>query len=72
MSFIIGTADINFIGVVITNENVTLVDKERSSNYTAKLVEFRADAAIVSESSAILMQIWSWCTKLERKELKLF
>jgi len=42
--------DINFIGVVITNENVTLVDKERSSNMVAKLVEFLgADGAIISE-----------------------
>ena len=28
---------INFLGCVITNENVTLMDKERSSNMTAKL-----------------------------------
>ena len=41
---------LNFIGCVITNENVTLMDKERSSNMTAKLVEFLgADAAIISE-----------------------
>ncbi len=30
----------NFLGCVITNENVYLADKVRSSNYTAKLVEF--------------------------------
>jgi glycine reductase complex component B subunit alpha and beta len=42
--------DINFIGCVVTNENVYLADKERSSNCVAKLVEFMgADAAIVSE-----------------------
>ncbi|MGL4730842.1 MAG: glycine/sarcosine/betaine reductase component B subunit [Clostridium sp.] len=42
--------DINFIGCVITNENVYLADKERSSNMVAKLVEFMgADAAIISE-----------------------
>ena len=42
--------DFNFIGCVITNENVYLADKERSSNMVAKLVEFLgADAAIVSE-----------------------
>lgn len=42
--------DINFLGCVITNENVYLADKERSSSYTAKLVEFLgADAAIISE-----------------------
>lgn len=40
----------NFMGVIITNENVTLADKERSSNYTAKLAEMLSlDAAIVSE-----------------------
>jgi len=42
--------DINFLGCVITNENVFLADKKRSSDYTAKLVEFLgADAAIISE-----------------------
>ncbi len=42
--------DINFIGCVITNENVYLADKERSSSMVAKLVEFLgADAAIISE-----------------------
>lgn len=42
--------DYNFLGCVITNENVYLADKERSSNWTAKLVEYLgADAAIVSE-----------------------
>ncbi|MBU3127037.1 glycine/sarcosine/betaine reductase component B subunit [Clostridium tagluense] len=42
--------DINFMGCIITNENVYLADKERSSNMVAKLVEFiGADAAIISE-----------------------
>lgn len=42
--------DINFIGCVVTNENVYLADKERSSNWVAKMVEYLgADAAIVSE-----------------------
>jgi len=42
--------DYNFLGVVITNENVYLADKERSSNMVAKLVEFMgADAVIISE-----------------------
>ena len=42
--------DINFLGCVITNENVYLADKERSSSYTAKLVKFLgADAVIISE-----------------------
>jgi glycine reductase len=40
----------NFLGVVITNENVYLADKKRSSEMTAKLVEFMgADAVIISE-----------------------
>ncbi|MGI6679010.1 MAG: glycine/sarcosine/betaine reductase component B subunit [Dehalobacterium sp.] len=65
--------DLNFIGVVVTNENVTLADKERSSNYTAKLVEFLgADAAIVSEEgfgnpdADLVMN----CAKLEKKGIK--
>lgn len=42
--------DYNFLGCVITNENVFLADKERSSNWTAKLVELLgADAVIISE-----------------------
>lgn len=65
--------DFNFLGVVITNENVTLSDKERSSDYTAKLVEWMgADAAIISEEGfgnpdADLMMN---CTKLEKKGIK--
>lgn len=40
----------NFMGVIITNENVYLADKERSSNMTAKLVEFLGvDGVIISE-----------------------
>ncbi|MBO8159519.1 glycine/sarcosine/betaine reductase component B subunit [Thermosyntropha sp.] len=42
--------DYNFVGVICTNENVTLLDKERSSNFTAKLVEFLGvDGVIISE-----------------------
>lgn len=42
--------DFNFLGCVITNENVYLADKQRSSDMTAKLVEFLgADAVIISE-----------------------
>jgi len=42
--------DLNFVGVVVTNENVTLLDKERSSNFTAKLVEsMGVDGVIISE-----------------------
>ncbi len=42
--------DLNFIGVIITNLNVTLLDKERSSDYASKLVKLiGAEGAIVSE-----------------------
>ncbi|MCX7884898.1 MAG: glycine/sarcosine/betaine reductase component B subunit [Caloramator sp.] len=65
--------DYNFIGCVITNENVYLADKERSSNYTAKLVEFLgADAAIISEEgfgnpdADLVMN----CYKIEEKGIK--
>lgn len=63
----------NFIGCIITNENVYLADKERSSNYTAKLAEMiGADAAIVSEEgfgnpdADLVMN----CNKLEGKGIK--
>ncbi len=65
--------DYNFIGVVVTNENVTLSDKERSSNFTAKLIEWLGvDAAIISEEGfgnpdADLMMN---CVKLEKKGIK--
>lgn len=65
--------DYNFLGCIITNENVYLADKERSSNYTAKLVEFLgADAAIVSEEgfgnpdADLVMN----CNKIEAKGIK--
>ena len=65
--------DYNFLGCVVTNENVYLADKERSSSYTAKLVEFLgADAAIVSEEgfgnpdADLVMN----CNKLEEKGIK--
>jgi sarcosine reductase len=39
-----------FLGVVITNENVTLADKQRSSSYAAKLAKMMgAEGAIVTE-----------------------
>lgn len=65
--------DYNFIGVVITNENVTLADKERSSNFATKLVEMLgADAVIISEEGfgnpdADLMMN---CVKNEKKGVK--
>ncbi|MEW6724406.1 MAG: glycine/sarcosine/betaine reductase component B subunit [Bacillota bacterium] len=65
--------DYNFMGVVITNENVTLADKERSSNYTAKLVQFLgADGVIISEEgfgnpdADLIMN----CTKIEKLGIK--
>ena len=46
--------DLNFIGVVITNENVTLADKKRSSSYAVKLAQtLGADAAVISERKGI-------------------
>lgn len=42
--------EICFVGCIVTNENVTLADKNRSSNMVAKLVEFLGpDGAVVSE-----------------------
>ncbi len=42
--------DINFVGVVITNENVTLKDKQRSSSYAVKLAKMLGvEAVIISE-----------------------
>ncbi|MGI6344109.1 MAG: glycine/sarcosine/betaine reductase component B subunit [Bacillota bacterium] len=65
--------DYNFIGVVVTNENVTLADKERSSNFTAKLIEWLGvDGVIISEEgfgnpdADLIMN----CTKLEKKGIK--
>lgn len=58
----------NFMGVIVTNENVTLRDKERSSNFVVKLAKQMGwDAAIVSEEGfgnpdADLMMN---CSKLE-------
>ena len=42
--------DLNFIGVILTNENVYLPDKERSSDMVAKLAQFLGlDGVIISE-----------------------
>jgi len=64
---------INFLGCVVTNENVTLKDKERSSNMTAKLVKFLgADAVIISEEgfgnpdADLVMN----CNKIEKMGIK--
>ena len=65
--------DYNFLGVVITNENVYLMDKERSSNWTSKLVEYLGvDAVIVSQEgfgnpdTDLIMN----CKKIESKGIK--
>ena len=64
---------INFLGCIVTNENVTLMDKERSSNMTAKLVQFLgADAALISEEgfgnpdADLVMN----CNKIEKMGIK--
>lgn len=42
--------DLNFIGVILTNENVFLADKERSSDMVGKMVEFLGlDGVIITE-----------------------
>lgn len=65
--------DINFMGVVITNENVYLMDKERSSNWTSKLVEYMGlDGVIISQEgfgnpdTDLIMN----CKKIEDKNIK--
>jgi sarcosine reductase len=63
----------NFIGVIITNENVTLADKERSSDRTARLAEYLGAAgAIITEEgfgnpdTDLIMN----CIKLESRGIK--
>lgn len=65
--------DINFVGIIITNENVFLADKERSSNWTAKLCRyFGFDAAIISQEgfgnpdTDLIMN----CKKIEAEGIK--
>ena len=42
--------DLNFVGVIITNENVTLADKRRSSAYAVKIASmFGVDGLVISE-----------------------
>ena len=41
---------LNFVGMIITNENVYLADKERSSNWSAKLAKYLGcDGVIISQ-----------------------
>jgi glycine reductase len=64
---------VNFVGHIITNENVYLADKERSSNWTAQLAEFLGlDGAIISQEgfgnpdTDLIMN----CKKVEAKGIK--
>lgn len=65
--------DYNFVGVIITNENVYLADKERSSDWTAKLTEYLGlDGVVVSQEgfgnpdTDLIMN----CKKIEGKGIK--
>lgn len=65
--------DINFVGVVITNENVTLADKKRSSSYAIKLASMLGvDGVVISEEgfgnpdADLIMNCW----KAERAGMK--
>ncbi len=64
---------INFVGVIITNENVFLADKVRSSDWTAKLAEYLGlDGVIISQEgfgnpdTDLIMN----CKKIEGKGIK--
>lgn len=64
---------LNFVGVIITNENVYLADKMRSSDWTSKLCEFLGlDGVIVSQEgfgnpdTDLIMN----CRKIEAKDVK--
>jgi len=65
--------DLNFIGVVVTNLNVTLADKERSSDCASKLMKLiGAQGAIISEEGfgnpdTDLMML---CKKMEEYGIK--
>lgn len=65
--------EINFLGVIITNENVYLADKERSSDWTAKLAEYLGlDGVVISQEgfgnpdTDLIMN----CRKIEEKGIK--
>jgi len=64
---------LNFVGVIITNENVYLADKERSSNWSAKFAEFLGlDGVIISQEgfgnpdTDLIMN----CKKIEAKGIR--
>ena len=63
----------NFVGIVITNETVYLADKERSSNWTAKLCKMLGpDGVIISQEgfgnpdTDLIMN----CKKIEAEGIK--
>ncbi len=65
--------DLNFVGVIITNENVTLADKKRSSSYAVKLARMLGvDGVVISEEgfgnpdADLIMNCW----KAERAGIK--
>lgn len=64
---------LNFVGVIITNENTYLADKMRSSDWSTKLAQYLSlDAALVSQEgfgnpdTDLIMN----CTKLEKAGIK--
>ncbi|SJZ70100.1 glycine/sarcosine/betaine reductase component B subunit [Garciella nitratireducens] len=65
--------ELNFVGVIITNENVYLSDKERSSDWTAKFAQYLGvDGVIISQEgfgnpdTDLIMN----CKKIEQKGIK--
>ncbi len=65
--------DFNFVGCIITNENVTLADKKRSSSYSVKLATMIGlDGLLISEEgfgnpdADLIMNCW----KAERAGMK--
>lgn len=57
--------DLNFVGAIITNENVTLADKQRSSSYAIKLAQMLGvDGVVISEEgfgnpdADLIMNCW--------------
>ena len=65
--------ELNFVGMIITNENIYLADKERSSDWSAKLAEFLGvDGVIISQEgfgnpdTDLIMN----CKKIEAKGIK--
>jgi len=64
---------LNFVGVIITNENVYLADKKRSSDWSAKMAEFFGlDGVVISQEgfgnpdTDLILN----CKKIEAKGIK--